>query len=326
MLKRLLTVAIATLAFALSSLAQDRVNTSPDPYRIDDSNIPFGLPYLPTRNEGSKTLSTLQGVDISKKNVILITAGQSNAVNTSPTAYTAANASQISALSIYDGGIYNIGDPEPGCSSVQPGGGNWATVLADKLITDTVADRVIIACTGISGSTVADWGGGGGATTFGYAKQYMSRVPVALARLKAKGITENTTNVTIVVLWEQGETDGPAGTTQVQYVVGFNNWVAAVRAAGFSGRILVAVATYNGGVAYGTIQSAQTVASPSGVINNGAGIYIGANADQLIGSVCSASACRQGDNTHWSDAGRSSVALDATYGWRKALQNTGAPF
>ena len=104
--------------------------------------------------------------------------------------------------------------------------------------------------------------------------------------------------------------------------------VTLAAAAGFVGRWFVAKQTIYQGSSDGAIQAAQTSTSGSGgVINNSAGIYLGANADALYGNVCNGSnACRYTDNTHFSYNGQLDYATNATYGWQQAMHASGAPF
>jgi hypothetical protein len=246
--------------------------------------------------------------------------GQSNGVNTAPTAVAPTNIANIDNLNIYDGGLYAGTDPLLGPSyaiTAPPGGGHYLTRLADSLISAGKCDRVVNIPFGINASAIADWDTG----------TLRGRVEVAVKRAVQRGIQCGTTNVYCVMLVTLGETDCSNGTSTASYVAGANNVITRATAAGFSGRWLFSKQSYNGTTACSAIQNAQTQNSPTGLINNGSGIYLGANADALTGSVCSGStACRQGDGLHFSDNGNISFATDASNGWQQALHASGAPF
>lgn len=253
-----------------------------------------------------------QTVNPAVRNLIIIAAGQSNATNVAPSAYSPANPLVLDQLNVNDGGIYAAADPLLGCSlNDSLGPGNAFLRLADSFVTAGKFDRVIIVCVSIDATSVAQWQSGFAA----------NRITVALGRLAAKGIVAGV-NVTIAVLWGQGETDTGLGTSQVAYTASLNAVIAASRTAGFTGPWFVAKETWDGSAFSAALQSAQTVASPSGVINHGAAVWEGADADSLTGSVCSGVACRVGGNLHWSNAGSTSYAAS----WLLQMALYGAPF
>jgi len=81
------------------------------------------------------------------------------------------------------------------------------------------------------------------------------------------------------------------------------------------------VQTWNGTTVSAAIQAAQAAVL-------GGSVFAGPNADVMINSTCSASACRQnpdaggGVNLHFSNAG--SIAYAA--GWQTSMHASGAPF
>lgn len=308
---------VVALLLAIFCGAAIAANSAPaaDPFILNITGI-RGDPAQYQDTTG-KTLATLQGVNPAVRNLVLISAGQSNNSNITPSAYTATNASAIDNLAICLGPLYKAVDPLM-CTSNGPSPytGNISLRVADALITAGKFDRVIIASAAIGGSDIAQWSTG----------ILASRLPVTLRRLADLGIVPGT-NVTFAIMIELGEQDGGEGTTQANYVAGFNILVANTAAAGFSGRWFVARNTLNNGSTSATIQAAQWLTTPSGVINNGTGIWKGADGDSLVGNICVGSVnCRQADNTHFSNAGAASWATDATYGWIQAMHASGAPF
>lgn len=250
-----------------------------------------------------------QAVNTGIKNLVLIVAGQSNVTNIAPSAYSPVNASSIDVMNITDGAIYPAVDPLIGCS-FSWGGGNPALRLADNLITAGLFDRVILEPVAVGGSSVADWATGTSS----------NRIQVALQRLSAKGFTART-NVTVAIIWGQGETDTTLGTLTAAYTASLNTVMGNAATAGFTGRWFIAKQSWNGTTVSANVQNAQVAAI-------GGSVFAGPNADVMINSTCSASACRQNPdpqgstNLHFSDAGSITYAA----GWQTTMHASGAPF
>lgn len=255
-----------------------------------------------------------QTVNTSVRNLVLISSGQSNMTSIATSSYTPTNGSVLDNLNIYDGAIYAAADPLIGCGWTRINGapylgtGHPMLRLADSFVTAGLFDRVINVPLSPGGSIVANHEPGG---------PYGLLIPVAIRRLAALGITEATTNVRIVVLWGQGENDNTSGTSQSAYTASLNNVIAASRTEGFNGLWFVAKQSWISGAAASAITNAQAA-----VVNHGANVWAGPDADALTGNNCSAAACRVADNTHWSDAGSASYAA----AWRTAMALYGAPF
>ena len=180
--------------------------------------------------------------------------------------------------------------------------------MADAEITAGNFDQAIVASIAIDGTSVADWD----PTVNGVLSD---RFRVLFARLAAKGIVAGA-NVTIVVLWGQGETDNGNGTSQAAYTAGLNNIIAGTRANGFAGTWFVASQSWFTGVVAPNVTNGQAA-----VVNHGAGVWAGPNADAIIGTTCGGLTCRP-DNLHFGDNG---MPVYAT-GWVNALHAFGAPF
>lgn len=216
--------------------------------------------------------------------------------------YSAANDSKIDVLNVYDGAIYNMGsDALVGCDRFQGDSrkGNLIPRVADTLITNGKFDRVILVPLAISGTSANDWANG----------VLSNRIPVAMARLSARGITTSSTGVTFCIEWGLGETDNIIGTSQAN----FQTWTTTVRtnavAAGFSGRFFVPQETWNAGSTSATIRAAQAA-----LVDN-TNFFSGGDLDTLN------NASRQ-DTTHFSDAGAASAAT-LIY---NAMHASGAPY
>lgn len=316
------------IAFFSSAALAQHGGGGLDPNFLNESGFVFNSTAgtIPSRDVGGKTLGT-QTINTGVQNCILIAVGQSNIENIAPSSFTPVNPNSLDNLNIYDSAIYKAADALVGPSSV--GGSTTAghpiLRLADAYVSGGNCSRVIIVPIAIGGTTVADWNTG----------IFNQRLSVTMRRisqrLQATGPTLKcgSTNIACAVLWGQGEQDNFNGTAQATYTAALNNVIATsnstATALGWGGSWatwFVARQTFYTGAASATIQAAQAA------VITGVQVFAGANADNLIGNVCGAasnSACRQGDNTHWTDAGSLSYANDAaaTNGWKTKMHASG---
>jgi len=251
---------------------------------------------------------TSSAINTGIKNLILITAGQSNVCNNAGAAYTITNTGKIDNLSIYDGAIYVGGDPLLGTAQdgATLGPGNFATRLADKLITAGKFDRVIIVPIGYSATGIADWATG----------NQRDRFSVAWARLKNLNITPGT-NVTFVVLWGQGENDTQLGTSQSTYQTLLGTVITNARNAGLPSTVPWFIAQQSGINISGSFTTSSAVtAAQAAIVNHGNAIWAGPNADSI------GTGSRQADLTHWTPTGSDTYAGL----WQTSLAAFGAPF
>lgn len=249
-------------------------------------------------------LRASQTLDTSVRNLVLIADGQSNMADVAPSVYSPANPTKISNFNIFDGALYEAKDPLMGATCFPTTPGHPALRVADTLITNGKFDHVVIVPIGTGATAVAEH-----ATA-----PLLNRMAVTFGRLAARGMVAGT-NITVVIIWGQGESDH--GTSQAAYTASLTTVINASRAAGFAGKWFVAEQTYLGGVDT-TVQAAQLA-----IVNHGAGIWAGPNADALVGNICvGAAACRVVDDIHFSDAGSASYAA----AWVTALAASGAPF
>lgn len=235
------------------------------------------------------------------KTLVLLGIGQSQLGNTSPTVFVPANSSVIDNMNIHDGALYSIAGRMLGCTTTSGGNGNVLAKIADLFIADGRFGRVILVPVAVGGTVAGNWEPTGG---------YEDRIPVAMRRLAARGITPTTPGVTFGLLWGDGESDGQAGTTAVNYTASFNRMLTIATNAGFSGRVFVTRETWIAGTTYSTIQNAQTA------LVNGTTIFSGGNWDSLDATN------RQADNTHWNGTGLLAAGT-LTY---NAMRASGAPY
>lgn len=274
---------------------------APDPHRL--APVPSTLGSM-NHNTNAVSLRATQTLSAAVRNLVIIAAGQSNISNVATSTYSPTNGTALDNFNVRDGALYAAADPLIGCSNAISIG-NPMLRLADDFAT-SLFDRVVIASIAVNGTTVADWESG----------FCSDRLPVTIKRLAARGIVDGV-NVTLAVLWGQGESDTLAGTTQTPYTNSLNAVIAASRTAGFSGLWFVAGQTYVNGTTSAGIKAAQAA-----VVNHGSNVWAGPDADALIGNACAGVACRQGDNIHFSNAGSTSYAA----AWKTAMALYGAPF
>lgn len=244
-----------------------------------------------TRTQRSAALKS------SQRTLVLVGFGQSNICAVNPSAYVPTNGTVLDNFNIGNRGVYAATDPLLGASRSTLGPGNWFSRLGDTLITNNIADRVILVPGGIGATTSAMW-----------AIDQYNRVKVTFQRLKEAGLTAS------AVLYVQGETDTTLGTSQAAYAANFAAFVSLVRAAGYSGPIFIAEDTWNGTTTSAAIQAAQTGA----VTNVPNGIWLLGNMDQNTTTWRQSGA----GQPHLNDTGAAAWAAVAYTG----LTAYGAPF
>lgn len=308
-MRHLFSAACAALVVTVgAALAQFQGGGTVDPYATFYCVVPgAGI----NRNTAATSLRATQSLSSAVRNLVLIWAGQSNMADIAPSLYTPANPTKIDDLNVCDGGVYAAVDPLVGTQAQGDGNaqlGNLGIKLADDLVVAGLFDRIVIVPAAQGGTAINDW------ATF----PTNTIIPVALARLKARGMVPGT-NVTVIIAWGQGETDTTNGTSQAAYTASMNSVISQVATAGFTGTWFVAKESWISGAGSALVTAAQAavVTHPT--------VWAGPNIDALVGSVCGAGlnqACRQADNTHLSDAGQ----VTAATAWQAALHLFGAPF
>jgi hypothetical protein len=214
------------------------------------------------------------------RTAVIITAGQSLIANRVTAGYTQANPTLVGNLSQFDGGIYRCQEPLLGTSGASVGNeGNYAMRLADKLIANNKATRVVIAPIAMGGSTIAHWGADG---------QHTDRIIAVCERLRLHGLTP------AYSLAQQGESDH--NTDPTVYTNRLNDTIGVFRAQGVNCPFYICLSTWLNGVTKGTIRTAQQAC-----VNNAANVYLGPNSDNLDAS-------NRSDNTHYNATGANAIA------------------
>ncbi len=291
-------ILLALLAF--TSLGASRyANPKPDPWSGQINDVTFGAAVQSGCGTGRN-----QTINPALKTLVLITAGQSNWQDFTPTLFTPTNSSVVDGFNLYDSGSYSITAAMCGTqlgTTAPQGPGNIAARVADTFVTNANFDRVVVAPVAISGTTVANWST---ATLY-------NRVCQVISRLASRGMTPSTTGVTFAFFWGQGESDQSVGTSQVNYTNSWNSMFSSMGSCGLTGfRTFVAEETWNGGAVSTAVQNAQIA------LVNGTTIFSGGNLDSLNASN------RNADNIHFNDTGAAAAAT-IVY---NAMHASGAPF
>jgi hypothetical protein len=183
------------------------------------------------------------------------------------------------------------------------GPGNTAVILADLFISDNKFDRVYIVPLARGGSSIEKW-----ATKPGF----VDLVPVAMRRLKARGIVPGMRNVTWAMDFAQGEADNQLKTSTNDYLKFARQFCRNVFAAGFPGRIFIAVETWqlfhNGGWA--------PVVKGQKAMPNGKTIFQGADTEDLTAPS------QRIDGAHFNNIG----GMIRAQRQKAAMAASGAPF
>lgn len=243
-------------------------------------------------------------LDPSERTLVIVGCGQSNIASCDNSTYNASSA-KVENFNIYDGGVYQARRPLLGASAGisltgTPGiGGCWLTRLGDKLISDDIADRVILVPNAVGATSIQNWVPG----LLAYPGSVANRIDVTCKRLIAAGLTPD------AIFWQQGESNH--GTSQALYAGWLAEVIAAYKSYFPSTPFFVGTSTYMGGVTDSNVQAACAAA-----VDHGAGIWAGGNSDTLT------SGYRQADDIHF-DATGADACADL---WKTALAAYGAPF
>jgi lysophospholipase L1-like esterase len=275
--------------------------------------MPSNDPFLLSENYVSGQWNNNQGyadvsaksirssiLNTSQKNLILITAGDSNMASVGPSGFTPTNASVVDNFNIYDGANYAAIDPLLGQTLSPLGNGGIAARVADAVVTRATFPRVIVVPCAVGGSTTTMWAAGG---------VLYSRLNVVMARLAGRGITPSTTNVTFALVYQIGANEH--GIAQATFQANVAQTIAKVKDAGFVGRVFIPQYTRNSGTD-ATIRAAQLA-----LVDN-VTYFDGGDID----AITATGANLQGDGVHLTAAGQ---ALAGT-AIESKMHASGSPF
>lgn len=162
-----------------------------------------------------------------KKTLVLVAFGQSNAANHGDVAYECKH----NVINYYlDKNIcYKAKDPLLGATNDprSPGGSIWSR-LGDLLIESGKYDQVVIAPIAIDGSFAQEWAPGG---------QYFSRILAVSSQLAKLHLKVS------AYLWIQGEAEAAFDPDTVKYKATITSMIEGMRSAGFKAPVYIAIAT-----------------------------------------------------------------------------------
>jgi hypothetical protein len=141
---------------------------------------------------------------------VILAIGQSNAANNGERYSTLTNDGQI--FNYWNGACYDAVPPLLGASGK---GGSFIPMLADKLISTGVYDKIVIVSSGVGSTNIARWGAGG--------DLHLMLRDVVRGVASHYAITE--------VIWHQGESDFIANTSTSEYENQFRSLSAMLAAA-----------------------------------------------------------------------------------------------
>lgn len=152
---------------------------------------------------------------------VIIMTGQSTGDAWINSTYSVTNTGKIFALSIaHKGAIFNAVDPYPTHTNSSGGTlGQTSIEFADGLVTAGKFNNVIVVAASVGQSYGADWAPGGGTTGAGAVTGNVAyRISLVARCLYAAGLW----NVPTYIVWQDGEADSVAGTTQANLTTAIN--------------------------------------------------------------------------------------------------------
>jgi hypothetical protein len=217
---------------------------------------------------------------------VILAIGQSNVANHAARRMTTRHGDRV--LSYFNGKCHISASPLLGATS---DGGEYLTMLADRLVDDGVYRTVIIVSSGIGGTPIARWQSNGDLNA------------MLMATLRELSPRYRVTDV----IWHQGESDVANGTTSEAYAAAFASLVASLTENGVDAPIYTAVSTRCGTSwnADNPIARAQRSLAP------GKRVQVAADTDALLAPE------DRDDTCHLSESGQRKVAT----AYARAIRN-----
>ena len=219
------------------------------------------------------------------RTAVILAIGQSNIANHA--AAKIATRYPKAVLSYFDGKCYLAGSPMLGASG---DGGEFLTLLADRLIEDDVYRSVIIVPSGIGGMPISLWQRNGQLND------------MLLGTLKGLPAGYRVTEV----LWQQGESDFLVATPAADYVASFRSLADVLAENGVNAPIYLAISTLcrewtpNRSPVDWTADNPIAAAQRSLIDNRR--VFLGVDADRLLGAK------DRYDDCHLSESGQRKTA------------------
>jgi hypothetical protein len=207
---------------------------------------------------------------------IILALGQSNIANHAEARIATRHPKTV--LNYFDGKCYVAGSPLLGASG---DGGEFLTLLADRLIDDDVYRSVIVVPAGIGGMAIALWQRNG---------QLNDMLVGALKGLPpGYKVTQ--------VLWQQGESDFLLATLPADYVASFRSLVDVLAENGVDAPLYISISTKCGPWTAG-----NPIAVAQRSLIDGRRVFLGVDSDGLLGAK------DRFDDCHLSDSGQRKTA------------------
>lgn len=209
---------------------------------------------------------------------VILAIGQSNAANHAAKRVVTRDVGAV--LNYFGGKCYVASSPLLGATGE---GGEFLTLLADRLVSDGLYRNVVIVSSGIGGSPISRWQRDGDLNE------------MLLATLKTLPPGYKVTEI----VWHQGESDFARLTSANDYAKSFNALVGTLAENGIDAPIYASVSTKCGD---SWKADNPTTTGQRAVIDNKR-IFLGADTDTLL-----ADADRQADKCHFAESGQSKTA------------------
>ena len=210
------------------------------------------------------------------RTAIILAIGQSNIANHA--AVRVATRHPKTVLNYFDGKCYVAGSPLLGASS---DGGEFLTLLADRLIDDDVYRSVIIVPAGIGGTPIALWQRNGPLND------------MLIRTLKGLPPGYRVTQV----LWQQGESDFLLATAPADYVASFRSLVDVLAENGVDAPFYISISTK-----CGPWTANNPIAGAQRSLIDGRRVFLGVDSDGLLGAK------DRFDDCHLSESGQRKTA------------------
>jgi hypothetical protein len=210
------------------------------------------------------------------RTAIILAIGQSNIANYG--AVRVATRHPKAVLGYFDGKCYVAGSPMLGASG---DGGEFLTLLADRLIDDDVYRSVIVVPSGIGGTAIALWQRNG----------QLNNMLVHTLKGLPPGykVTQ--------VLWQQGESDFLLATPPADYVASFRSLVDVLAENGVDAPLYISISTK-----CGPWTASNPIAEAQRSLIDGSRVFLGVDSDGLL------RAKDRFDDCHLSESGQRKTA------------------
>ncbi|UXY53565.1 sialate O-acetylesterase [Pseudomonas tohonis] len=190
---------------------------------------------------------------------VILVVGQSNSANHASFKYHTRYNSQV--FNYLSGKCFVAASPLLGATGEK---GEFATMLADELVSRGVYRSVVLVASGVGGSTVSQWGNSG---PFGEAL-YVNLLGVR----EAFRVTD--------IVWHQGESDFEVGTTSDKYINSFKEFLSRVGSAGVEAPVFISISTICGKSK--SWQRDNSVSLAQRALIDNSKVFLGADTDALL--------------------------------------------